>query len=350
MILAVSRFKVANGMESQVREAFLNRPHLVDSARGFLGMETYTDKSDAALFYLVTRWTDDESFHTWHGSEAHRESHRFMPKGLKLDGSYTQVIELDRIEPPPTQRGLDEITTDASALLTRFISDSSALHLILAASDGTILKVNAAVVRRTLLSTSELEGSSIWQRLTTGARERLRTRVELGDRSLDEPLMLNFLDRENSPYSIVCRLDLLPDGFVIVGEPPLEKERALQAEMEALNNELVMLSRENARKKHELEKALNQLKEAQATLMHREKRKLIEELREANTRLEEKVSDRTQELRERTALSKPQTRSRTNFLASPRTTCAPHWAAFAAWPNCCATAKCRPKRRQSFWV
>ncbi len=49
MILAISRFKVANGMEAEVREAFLNRPGFVDSAKGFLGMETYTAKTDALV-------------------------------------------------------------------------------------------------------------------------------------------------------------------------------------------------------------------------------------------------------------------------------------------------------------
>jgi len=64
MILAISRFRVANGMENAVKEAFFNRPHNVDSAPGYLGMETFTDSTDEAIFYLVTRWTDADSFHT----------------------------------------------------------------------------------------------------------------------------------------------------------------------------------------------------------------------------------------------------------------------------------------------
>ena len=49
MILAISRFRVTNGLEAQVTAAFLDRPHLVDSAPGFLGMETFTAADDHAV-------------------------------------------------------------------------------------------------------------------------------------------------------------------------------------------------------------------------------------------------------------------------------------------------------------
>ena len=39
MIVALSRFTIANGMSDAVRTAFRERPHLVDVAAGFLGME-----------------------------------------------------------------------------------------------------------------------------------------------------------------------------------------------------------------------------------------------------------------------------------------------------------------------
>jgi len=271
MILALSRFRVANSMEEQVRAAFIDRPGLVDSALGFLGMETFTDKSDPTIFYLVTRWSDQESFHAWHRSKEHHESHRFIPKGLKLDSSYTQVIELERIGSSVTRRQFEEITADAVPLLSRFINDSGDLHLLAASSDGTILTVNAAVVRRMLQSSDELEGSSLWERLTEADNEMLRAKVKRGERCPDETLLLNFVDHENAPYSILCKLDLRPDGFVIVGEPPLEKEEALQADLFELNNELAVLSRENVRKNRELQQALGSLKEAQAMIIQQEK-------------------------------------------------------------------------------
>ncbi len=271
MILAVSRFRVANDMEAQVREAFINRPGFVDSATGFLGMETYTDKTDQTIFYLVTRWSDQDSFHTWHHSKAHHESHRFIPKGLKLDGSYTQVIELERIEPPSTQRRFDEVTIDAAPVFARFISQSNALHFIAVANDGTILRVNAAVAMSNRRRVEELEGSSIWEHLTEAAGETIRARVEHGERCLDEMLLLNFLDSNNLPYSLICKLDVMPGSFIIIGESPAKKEAALQTELLELNNELATISRENVRKKRELERALTKLKETQALLVQQEK-------------------------------------------------------------------------------
>lgn len=94
MVIVLSTFRVANGLEPEVRRAFLDRPHLVDAAPGFLGLETFVDAGDAALFYLVTRWTDFESFDRWHRSASHRDGHRFIPKGLKLDPAFTKVAFL----------------------------------------------------------------------------------------------------------------------------------------------------------------------------------------------------------------------------------------------------------------
>ena len=95
MILALSRFKVANGLENSVARAFLNRPRLVEQAEGFLGIEVFTDSSDASVFYLSTRWTTESAFRQWHSSEAHHSSHQGIPKGLKLDPAYTQLVVLE---------------------------------------------------------------------------------------------------------------------------------------------------------------------------------------------------------------------------------------------------------------
>ena len=97
MILALSRFKVANGLENDVARAFLNRPRLVEQAEGFLGMEVFTDSKDASVFYLSTRWTTESAFRQWHASEAHHASHKGIPKGLKLDAAFTQLIVMESL-------------------------------------------------------------------------------------------------------------------------------------------------------------------------------------------------------------------------------------------------------------
>lgn len=91
LFVAVSRFRVANGMADQVREAFENRPHLVDESDGFLRMEVFSPLDADEEFILVTWWTDEECFRRWHHSHAYRESHGGIPRGLKLDPSRTKL-------------------------------------------------------------------------------------------------------------------------------------------------------------------------------------------------------------------------------------------------------------------
>ena len=84
MFVALSRFTIANEKADAVRSAFLQRPHLVDTAQGFLGMDVMSPIDNAAEIWLVTRWCDEQSYHTWHRSHQYHESHRGIPKGLKL--------------------------------------------------------------------------------------------------------------------------------------------------------------------------------------------------------------------------------------------------------------------------
>lgn len=93
MFIAISRFRVANGKADEVRDAFLNRPHRVDRAAGFLQMEVLRPLDDPDEFWLVTHWRDAESFHAWRADHEHGfgESHAGIPAGLRLDPSATRI-------------------------------------------------------------------------------------------------------------------------------------------------------------------------------------------------------------------------------------------------------------------
>lgn len=84
MFVALSRFTIANDMTAAVREAFRNRPHLVDGAPGFLDMQVMSPLDAPGEIWLFTRWTDEASYHVWHRSHDYHASHRGIPKGLKL--------------------------------------------------------------------------------------------------------------------------------------------------------------------------------------------------------------------------------------------------------------------------
>ena len=96
MITVLSRFVVANGLEGEVREAFLNRPHLVEQAPGFLRLDVFSPAEDPKEFWLLTYWETEEHFRDWHKHHRH-ESHQMMPKGLRLDADGTRVQVLHHI-------------------------------------------------------------------------------------------------------------------------------------------------------------------------------------------------------------------------------------------------------------
>ena len=91
MFIAISKFTIANSMEDEVKTAFCNRPHLVDSASGFLGIEVMNSIDNPAEICLVTRWQDEQSYHSWHTGHEYHESHKGIPKGLKLVPGSTEV-------------------------------------------------------------------------------------------------------------------------------------------------------------------------------------------------------------------------------------------------------------------
>ena len=97
MFIVLSRFVVANGKSEEVRAAFRARPHLVDSAPGFVRMEVLSPRERPEEFWLITWWTREEHYDVWHRSHAYHESHQGIPKGLKLLPKSTQILRFDHI-------------------------------------------------------------------------------------------------------------------------------------------------------------------------------------------------------------------------------------------------------------
>jgi heme-degrading monooxygenase HmoA len=68
MVLVLSQFKVANGMTAQVKNAFLNRPHQVENAPGFLRLDVVSPVDQPDEIWLLTYWNDLASYEQWHKS------------------------------------------------------------------------------------------------------------------------------------------------------------------------------------------------------------------------------------------------------------------------------------------
>lgn len=254
MITAISRFKVANGMEQSVQEAFRNRPRLVESAPGFLGLETFTLRSDETVFYLVTRWTDAPSFHTWHKSPGHHKSHKLIPKGLKLDPTFTQLVVLDRI----ATSALEESVVDAAPFLARCLATSKSMHYLAASQDGTILVSNEAFLSAFQSPAADVIGSRLWDRIPSADADRILARITATNRD-GKTFLCNFSDSHGHPFTLLCTLDVHSDGIVLVGELPLRQDQALTQQLLEMNNQLAVLARENVRQQKQLQKALDEL-------------------------------------------------------------------------------------------
>ena len=91
MFVAHSRFVVANGMEDEVRKAFRERPHLVDSVSGFIRMEVLSPADRPQEFWLMTYWNDEGSWSDWYHGHRYQDSHQGIPKGLKLIPEETEI-------------------------------------------------------------------------------------------------------------------------------------------------------------------------------------------------------------------------------------------------------------------
>ncbi len=91
MFVAMSKFVVSNGMEADVTEAFCQRPHLVDSAEGFIRMEVMNPVESPEEFLLITYWKSEQSWKHWYKGHKYKDSHKGIPKGLKLVGKSTEI-------------------------------------------------------------------------------------------------------------------------------------------------------------------------------------------------------------------------------------------------------------------
>lgn len=249
MILAISRFEVANGMVDEVRRAFLDRPKLVEGEPGFLGFEVFVDSAEPAAFHLVTRWTDEDAYRRWHASPAHDASHVGIPAGLRLDPSQTRLELLERIDEDDE---LERAVRDSGNVLTAFFARADSVHVVMLDRRGNIRWCNEALPRMLAVPRQNLLGHPLADFLVEQDRPSLQSRME-ESRRFEDPLRLNLVPQNQKPYSLDCHVDRQGDKILIVGE--IATEDRLHGELMDQNAELATLVRENARQRRELARA-----------------------------------------------------------------------------------------------
>ena len=93
----MSSFVIANDMAEAVKEAFINRPHLVDQAPGFIRMEVFTSQYNPREFSLMSYWENEESFQVWYKSHQYHDSHSGIPKGVKLVPNSVKIRYFNKV-------------------------------------------------------------------------------------------------------------------------------------------------------------------------------------------------------------------------------------------------------------
>jgi signal transduction histidine kinase len=249
MVAVISRFRVANGKEADVARAFRERPRAVEGASGFLWLEVFVDRADPAIFYLVTRWTDLDSYERWHASPAHRDSHALIPKGLKLAAEWTRLVTLTRVDGATGSPLLDSIA-DAMLLFADVALQSTEVHLIVIDRHATIRACNPAA-GRLFEPDRAVEGSSLLDYLPETDAKRLRGLLSRPGRAAS-PVRLNVGPANRAPATIEFWIDVHPESATLVGQPSFRTNQQLQDQLMAINQELAVLSRERSRElRHE---------------------------------------------------------------------------------------------------
>jgi two-component system NtrC family sensor kinase len=156
-------------------------------------------------------------------------------------------------------------------LLTSFLASSKVTHLVLLDRDGRVRFASNALTDCLGTDASKMTGRD-FRDFVTAPDSVMISRCLSGDDALPVDLiLLNIVGQDQSPYSIRCRIALVDEGFLLLGEAPQDVNFSLQKELLQLNNRLSVLSRENVRKGRELAKALADLKKTQSMLVHQEK-------------------------------------------------------------------------------
>ena len=157
------------------------------------------------------------------------------------------------------------------SLLSSFLESSGLVYLAVLDRDGGIRFANQALSKCLKVDCTKIAGTNLISFLTAPDAESLAKLLAGEGVSPEEEILWNLVDVDNVPHSLRFRIASVEDGFLLLGEPPSDDNQALQEELLQLNNQLSVLSRENARKGRQLASALAELKRTQSMLVHREK-------------------------------------------------------------------------------
>lgn len=97
MHIVISQFEVENDLEHEVKQAFRQRPHLVENAPGFIRLDVISPHDNPAEIMLITYWQQQTDYETWHKSHHYKDAHQGIPAGLKLKRGATRIRAYEHV-------------------------------------------------------------------------------------------------------------------------------------------------------------------------------------------------------------------------------------------------------------
>lgn len=136
--------------------------------------------------------------------------------------------------------------TAAAGHVDVFFRYSYAVHWFSLSRDGTIQTCNDAAAMNLGVAATDLLRKPLFDFVTTPDADRIRQALStIGRRA--EPMLLNFCNARQTPYTLQCWFDVRPDGAILIGEPPLLDDQNVQRELLRVTQDLAILARERAR-------------------------------------------------------------------------------------------------------
>jgi hypothetical protein len=154
----------------------------------------------------------------------------------------------------------EKIVANSVQTVTHFLAESRSVYMLAAMSNGGIQFCNGALAERLKIAPAGLATQLVWDLLCEHDALSFRNRLAETPSGPPQMFLLNFVDADQCPFTLECRLEVRADGFLLLGEAPRRPNETAQKEILRLNNELSTLGRELTRRSRELDHALQDLK------------------------------------------------------------------------------------------
>ena len=167
----------------------------------------------------------------------------------------------------PASRLSVQTEAGSGRTIESLLTAASSLAYARFARDGVMLSANLRF--RSLIV--EREGEVLLTELVVEGQRDEMARLLHESVLPEDPQNVHFASGEQAPTTLLVTWGWDGDELVLFGEPPIADLEAAQATLVKLNSRVSELARENAKKSAQLQRALEDLREAQAMLVHREK-------------------------------------------------------------------------------